>query len=89
VKQVIDAAVEQKPGFNPRTEFVHPDFREALLAVAGDHGVINGRRLGKWLSANQNRIVEGMKFVSDGIVTGIARWRLTSCGDQVGTIGGR
>jgi hypothetical protein len=83
VKQVIDAAVEIEVGFNPRPEFLRPDFREALLAIAGDHGAINGRRLGKWLAGNQNRVVEGMKFISDGMVTGIARWRLIASGDQV------
>jgi hypothetical protein len=62
---------------------LRPDFREALLAIAGDHGAINGRRLGKWLAGNQNRVVEGMKFISDGMVTGIARWRLIASGDQV------
>lgn len=80
VKEVIDAAVEQRQtGFIGRPEFVHPDLREALLVVAGDGGAISSRRLGKWLAGNQNRIVDGMKIVSDGILTGIARWRLTNC----------
>jgi len=78
-KEVIDAAVEQRQAsFAGRPEFLHPDFREALLAVAGDGGAINGRRLGKWLSANQNRIINGMKIISDGVVSGITRWRLAN-----------
>ncbi len=77
VKEVIDAAVDQMPSsFGSRPEFIHPDFREALLVVAGDGGAINGRRLGKWLSANQNRIIDGMKIMADGVLVGIARWRL-------------
>ena len=32
--------------YNPK-EFDNPDFREALLAVAGQGGVINGKRLGQ------------------------------------------
>lgn len=44
--------------------------------VAGDGGAINSRRLGKWLSANQSRIIDGMKIMADGVLTGIARWRL-------------
>ncbi|MGE3743604.1 MAG: PriCT-2 domain-containing protein [Geminicoccaceae bacterium] len=77
VKEVIDAAVEQRhASFAGRPEFIHPDFREALLVVAGDGGAINGRRLGKWLSANQNRIIDGMKIMADGVLTGIMRWRL-------------
>jgi hypothetical protein len=65
VKEVIDAAVEQRQAsFAGRPEFLHPDFREALLVVAGDGGAINSRRLGKWLSANQNRIIDGMKIMA-------------------------
>jgi hypothetical protein len=77
VKQAIDAAVEQRSGgaFG-RPEFVNPEFREALLAVAGDGGAVSGRRLGKWIAGNQNRIVGGLKFMSAGIVAGLARWRL-------------
>jgi hypothetical protein len=36
----------------PKAEFCCPDSREALLAIAGDGGVINSWRLGKWLAAN-------------------------------------
>jgi putative DNA primase/helicase len=77
VKQAIDAAVQQRPGVPfGRPEFASPEFREALLAVAGDGGAVSGRRLGKWIAANQNRIVGGLKFMSAGIVAGLARWRL-------------
>ncbi len=76
-KEVIDSAVEQRSdGPFGRSAFVHPDFREALLVVAGDGGAVSGRRLGRWLAANQNRIVGGMKIVTDGVLTGIQRWRL-------------
>jgi hypothetical protein len=58
-------------------EFKHPDFREALLMVAGDSGAINSIRLGKWLNSVQHRVVNGMKIMPDGIVRGISQWRLT------------
>ncbi len=57
-------------------EFSHPDFREALLTVAGDGGVINSLRLGKWLGANCGRIVAGCRFLQDGLVAGTMTWRL-------------
>ena len=59
-----------------RPEFSHPDFREALLTVAGDGGAINSRRLGKWLGANQGRIVAGCRILQDGLVAGTMTWRL-------------
>jgi hypothetical protein len=81
-KQVIDAATAQRQGFLGRPEFVHPEFREALLVVAGDGGMVSGRRLGKWLAANQNRIVGGYKLVSAGVISGLARWQLVGATGQ-------
>jgi hypothetical protein len=59
-----------------RQEFAYPDFREALLTVAGEGGVINGKRLGKWLARHQDQIVSGYRFVRAGLSAGIMRWRL-------------
>ena len=59
-----------------RTEFRYPDFREALLAVAGDAGAINGRRLGKWLTAQQGRIVDGQRIRRLGLTAGTMQWQL-------------
>jgi hypothetical protein len=77
VKEVIDAAAKTRATPFGRDEFVHPDFREALLVVAGDGGAINSRRLGRWLSANQGRFVGGTRVMADGVKDGIARWRLS------------
>jgi putative DNA primase/helicase len=80
VKDVIDKATDfdcAQGGldFNRRS-FLHPEFREALLTVAGDSGNINGRRLGKWLSRAKGEIVNGLRIVADGTLEGIARYRL-------------
>jgi len=79
-KKLIDTATDTGPtqgysNLNPR-EFLHPDFREALLVVAGDGGVINSRRLGIWLASVKGRIVDGSRIIDDGIVAGIAQWKL-------------
>ena len=85
VKGLIDSAIEpaetvggdnyysRKPAVRA---FKHPEFREALLTVAGDGGAVNSRRLGRWLSANQNRLVDGCKLVSDGSQSGVIIWKL-------------
>lgn len=77
VREIIERATEQRPHLYGRSEFIHPEFREALLAIAGEGGAINGGRLGKWIGAHQNRIVAGLKLVSGGLSAGRARWRLT------------
>jgi hypothetical protein len=61
----------------PEQSWRHPDLREALLAVAGSSGFIDGRRLGKWLSSHKGRIVNGVRLESE---TGgrTATWWLSS-----------
>jgi hypothetical protein len=54
----------------------YPDFREALLTVAGDRGEISTRRLGNWLHTVQGRIIEGRRLVQDGTRAGTVLWRL-------------
>ncbi len=68
----------------PKAEYAHPDFREALLAVAGEGGAINGKRLGKWLASHQDRIVHGFRLVRAGVTHGITRWRLETARPDAG-----
>ncbi|MBL6081584.1 hypothetical protein JMJ56_26695 [Belnapia sp. T18] len=78
VRDVIDRATQQVTalGMGYRTEFRYPDFREALLAVAGEGGAVNSKRLGKWLASNQDRVVQSHRLIRVGVSGGIARWRI-------------
>lgn len=78
VRQIIERAIDLRPPMHGRPEFLHPEFREALLAIAGEGGAISGGRLGKWIGANQNRIAAGLKLVSAGLSAGRARWQLVA-----------
>jgi hypothetical protein len=88
VREVVEAATEQMPaggtGSFPasRLPFRYPDFREALLTVAGDNGVVNSRRLGKWLGGQQGRIVQNWRFVRLGMNAGNLQWQLQPVQDQ-------
>lgn len=83
VRDLIERATEQRPGplgaatSYPKAEFIYPDFREALLMVAGDGGVINGKRLGKWLASQQDKIVDGKQIIREGVKEGVLYWRLS------------
>ncbi len=68
-KQRLTSSVEEK-------KFVHDTFREALLAVAGNGGSIDGRRLGTWLARNKDRIVGGQKIEMGTMLNGINRWQV-------------
>jgi hypothetical protein len=77
VRALIDVATRATtPLDRGRPEYTHPDFREALLAVAGEAGVINGRKLGIWLARNQGRVVAGRRIVQAGLNAGTMTWRL-------------
>jgi hypothetical protein len=79
VRELINRATDQRPQLYGRAEFIHPELREALLIVAGEGGVINSRRLGKWIGGHQNRIVGGLKIVAATVSAGSARWQLQGC----------
>jgi putative DNA primase/helicase len=58
-----------------------PEFREALLAVAGEHGAISGIRLGQWLGRNKGRIVDGRSFQTGAQRKGALTWILQGARD--------
>jgi putative DNA primase/helicase len=74
VAEIIAAAVCRPGG----------EFREALLAVAGERGAIDGRRLGRWLGANKGRIVGARWFEAGPLRHGTGTWVLR--GDDVGSV---
>jgi hypothetical protein len=79
VRQIIDAATAQRTAVNsiqPRHEFAQPDFREALLTVAGESGAINSRRLGRWISGLNGRVVGTWCLERGADVGGVATWRM-------------
>lgn len=63
-----------------RAQFRFPDLREALLTVAGDAGAINSRRLGRWIAANEKRVVAGVRLVRRGLNGGSMNWQLEQVG---------
>ena len=77
VRVLIDKATAQRTGLaGEGMQFRHPDFREALLRVAGKGGAINGMRLGKWLGANKGRIVDQVSIQPGMINEGSNTWKV-------------
>jgi hypothetical protein len=60
------------------------DFREALLAVAGDRGAINTTRLGAWLRENKGRIINGIRLQTGRLRHGCGTWFLDGVTCQPG-----
>jgi hypothetical protein len=90
VRDVIERATAQQTATGTgslaylKQEYAEPDFREALFAIAGEGGTINGKRLGKWLASHQDRIVHGFRLMRTGLSSGIMRWRLEVVGPDDG-----
>ncbi|MGJ7483719.1 PriCT-2 domain-containing protein [Variovorax sp. LT2P21] len=75
VREAIEAATEQSGGsFGTRAEFMRPDFREALLQIAGAGGAINSRSLGKWLAKHVKFLVDGLTVHKAEGAQGVQRW---------------
>lgn len=75
VREAIEAATEQSSvSFSARAEFLRPDFREALLQIAGAGGVINSRALGKWLARHVKFLVDGQTVHKAVGAQGVQRW---------------
>lgn len=74
--------VEQAVGSSTK-KHKNPELRDALLAVAGEAGRINGRKLGIWLSKQNGRVVNGLRFVNCGTRGGQSLWSLEILAAQV------
>jgi putative DNA primase/helicase len=76
VSDVIEKACLREDAYSGGGRFLNPSLRDALLIVAGQGGMIDGRRLGNWLSANKERVVNYKRFIQDGTRQGTACWRI-------------
>ena len=50
--------------------------KAAMEAIAEDHGRINSRRLGNYISKHERRIERGFRFERDDDKQGVATWRV-------------
>lgn len=76
--QVIKAAMERANTCEGHFEFANEQLREAVLIVAGRGGEISNDKLGKWLSKNKGRIVDGARFEEVGKRQGVVVWTLVT-----------
>lgn len=49
---------------------------DVLQDIAGEGRAINGKRLGRWLRRQAGRIVNGMKLIQYGSVSGVTQWKM-------------
>ena len=69
--EVVSASLDSKP---MTSEFVHGELRDALQLVCAEKP--NARRLGYWLRAHRDRIVDGLALRHAGAEAHTARWRV-------------
>lgn len=73
IRDAITAAIQAGAG----------EFREALLAVAGERGAIDGRRLGAWLGRNKGRVVGQYRFDQGALRDGNRLWVLNGATERL------
>jgi hypothetical protein len=74
VRDVVDA-VEKNFRGGGDTELA-----EVVREIAEERGLVNRRRLGRWIARHQGRIVCDHKFVRDSKSGGSERWRVVVMG---------
>jgi putative DNA primase/helicase len=81
-KGAVDIATEKYGGGPTEAPiFRYPDFRDALMTVAGDKGnFINPTRLGQWLGRNKGRVINRSRIESGISIEhgGAVRWKVVS-----------
>jgi putative DNA primase/helicase len=70
----VQALVEMANRVDLSGAHAHPDLREALLAVAVEGREINVRRLGKWLSKNEDRVIDRHKITRAEAQRSVVHW---------------
>jgi hypothetical protein len=70
----VQAVVEMVSRVDLSGAVVYPELKEALLAVAGERREINVYRLGKWLSKNEDRVIDRHRIARAGTHGGTVRW---------------
>jgi hypothetical protein len=76
IEEACGFDLDPTPGDPNRIAYWHPDFRNALLDVAGERGRVTTGRLGKWLGANKHKVVGKHRLAADTLSAGNARWKL-------------
>jgi len=62
------------------TDFTENPLRAAVMEIAGERGIINPRRLGRWLERNSGRILDDFVLEQTGRRNGSALWRVRDDG---------
>jgi hypothetical protein len=71
-----EATTIDKSGPVSQLVLAHPDFRNALLDVAGDRDRISARRLGNWLARNKRKAVGADRLAVATLSAGNICWKL-------------
>ena len=79
-KGLIEAATAGSTDAWGKFIFNRPDFREALLVIAGAGGAINSEQLGKWLRDNKERVIGDYRIDRGTMLKGSSTWHLTKGG---------
>ncbi len=75
--QKMDERV-QDPDYGHATDKVmYPEFRDALLKVAGFRGEVNTKRLARWFLDREGKIVGGLRIKRKGVSHSALRWSVS------------
>jgi hypothetical protein len=78
IKEACAMTLERGTGYDGSDlhVFCHPEFRNALLDVAGERDRVSVRRLGTWLGNNKHKVVGKHRLAAATEHDGLRRWKL-------------
>jgi len=79
IEEACMSELTPPPGKPNGITYLHVDFRNALLDVAGERGRVSTRRLGTWLGKNKLKAVGLYRLAPDTVLHGESRCKLQEC----------
>jgi hypothetical protein len=76
IEEACGFRLDPLPGNPNHIAYFHPEFRNALLDIAGERGRVSSGRLGTWLGHNKHKVVGELRLATATKLDGNARWRL-------------
>jgi hypothetical protein len=82
VTQAVTAGVNARNKAGDILSFTGGGLDDAMMAIAGEKGTVNSRRLGRFIAKHERRIEGGLRFIRVGTADKTALWRVTREGFQ-------
>jgi len=76
IKDFLAVAMKKEKSITGDVTYINSNIAEIMLDNFGDRGIVNARRLGKFILSIKNRIENGAKFINAGVYQSVVLWQM-------------